>query len=47
MDQFAFLYQNPEFIYEYIKDYENFMEKLRTGLNLIFWRNYFKKEVKG
>ena len=47
MDQLAFLYQNPELMYGYIKDYENIMERLRTGLNLIFGRNYFKKEVKG
>lgn len=46
MDQFAFLYQDPELIYEYIKDFECVMENLRIGLNQIFGKNYLKKEVK-
>ena len=46
MDQFAFLYQDPELIYEYIKDFECVIENLRIGLNQIFGKNYLKKEVK-
>lgn len=47
IDQLAFIYQNPELIYDYIKDSENLMEPLRTGLNLVFGRNHFKKKVNG
>lgn len=46
MDQFAFLYQNPELIYEYIKDFESFVESLRIGINQIFGKNYLRKEQK-
>ena len=46
MDQFAFLYQNPELIYEYIKEFESFMESLKIGLNQIFGKNYLKNEEK-
>ena len=46
MDQFVFLYQNPELIYEYIKDFESLMESLRIGLNQIFGKNYLKSEEK-
>lgn len=46
IDQLASIYQNPELIHGYIKDYENLKEKLRIGLNLIFGSNYIKKEMK-
>ena len=46
MDQFAFLYQNPELIYEYIKDFESLKESLRIGLNQIFGKYFLKKKEK-
>ena len=47
LHQLTFIYQNPELIHAYIKDYENLKQNLRIGLNLIFGRNYFRKEAEG